>query len=280
MSGMTPIQPPFMTYSEQVFATYLDNHGYAWDYEPEIEGQTSRPDFRIRHAGVELLCDVKQRDPTVMPEGGACIDPVGKVRDMLHRAIKQIAGFDDHLCTVALYNHGDYETRLDPFIIYGAMFGQPGFTFDVSTETGQGDPDSTRSVFLPRGGKMVKHYNPLELRNSPQNISAAIAIELHSPPNPEYERASKEAELMKIAEVDRALTFEEDRDIMIALLRQMRSRLEERPRLVTCLNPYARHPFPKEQFFRGEYDEQWEIIDGRQTRTFLGPKVVIEPDDE
>ena len=274
------IKSPFTTVSEELFAEYLDAAKYPWEYEEPVEGQTKKPDFRIRHGGVELLCDVKQRNPSEMPKGGGNANPVRHVREILRRAIKQFKGFDEHLCAAVLYNHGDWETSLEPFIIYGAMLGQPGFSMNLDAETGTLDPDTAQNVFMARGGKMIKHYEPLEVYETPRNISAVIALERHSPDNPVFKQAQAEEESRQSSSLGRALTDEEGCAIGWDLIQQgLQSRLPERQRVIVCLNPFARQSF-SEHLFKGDYDERWAITDGSMQRVWAGAKCESFEDDD
>jgi hypothetical protein len=166
----------FKTKSEELFAAYLDEAKHAWDYEPLIPGHTKRPDFHVTDTALGLLFDVKERSPSEMPSGPRCIDPIGKVRKLIESGRQTFKHFKDRPCGLVVYNNGDFDTRLDPFCIYGAMLGQPGIRFPFDPETGTMDGDAAESVFLPRGGKMVKHYEPFEPHDSTRNMSAVIAL--------------------------------------------------------------------------------------------------------
>src|SRR5437867_1044014 len=44
--------------AERWFERYLREHGYEYEYEPDL-GVSTRPDFLVRRGDVELVCEVK-----------------------------------------------------------------------------------------------------------------------------------------------------------------------------------------------------------------------------
>ena len=48
--------------------------------------------------------------------------------------------------------------------------------------------------------------------------------------------------------------------------------LRQIPRVVVCVNPFARHPLP-ENAFNGPYDERWALLDGALTRVHAGSQL-------
>jgi hypothetical protein len=271
-------QVQFMNISEELFASYLDAAKYPWDYEQAIQGQTKKPDFRIRHTGVELLCDVKQRNATELPEGGGNANPVRRVRELLNKGIKKFKGFDDHLCAVVVYNDCDWQTSLYPFVIFGAMLGDPGIQLDFSPETGTLDPDSAQNVFLRRHGKFIRHYEPLDVYDTPRNISAVIALETEVPKNPVFAQAEAQEVRRRTIELGKPLNGDDRIAIVCGLTRQMRATLPQIQKVTVCLNPFARHPLPDDLFI-GDYDQRWAIVGDTMQRVFAGTKVESSDED-
>jgi hypothetical protein len=265
----------FKTVSEQHFSCYLDEHRYAWTYEPQIEGKRKKPDFLACRDGFEFLCDTKERSPKAAPPGARHFDPIQTVRRLIDEGRLKFMEFAERLCILVAYNNGDCDTRLDPTCIFGAMLGDPGFTLDFDLESGTCDPYSTQNVFLERGGRMIRHYKPLEPRESPNNLSAVVALTSYRVPNPAFQRASVEEEEIQRQQKGQDLTTHEKLEITYKLLQSMRMTLRETPKVVVCINPFARHPLP-DRLFDGPYDERWAIQNGTLQQVFAGAELKPE----
>jgi hypothetical protein len=55
----------------------------------------------------------------------------------------------------------------------------------------------------------------------------------------------------------------------------MRMTLRETPKVVVCINPFARHPLP-DRLFDGPYDERWAIQNGTSQQVFAGAELKPE----
>jgi hypothetical protein len=288
----------FDTVSEQYFAEYLDSAKYRWDRHPPIPGQSKIPDFGFDHRGVRVLSDVKERTPSkeqleeTQREIDAAIagerhstarhfNPVEQVRHLINQGRRKFKNFDGHLCALIIYNNGHRDVRLDPYIIFGAMLGNPGFTLSLNTETGRADHTTLKSGFLPRGGEMVRKYDPLTPSKSLRNISAVVALEPYRVPNPAFAQA-REEEIRRLTDkFSRHLSDDERAGIIGTLFFDygMKASLGDTWGLTVCTNPFANIPLP-DDLFAGPYDTCWSIVDGVMTRVFAGEQrvAVDEPD--
>lgn len=261
--------PEFQTTSEKLLADYLDQHGYAWEYEPPISGKDKVPDFRIRRETVECLCDVKERSPKPLPPGARNFDPIKGIRKLIKSGREKFREFDCDLCSLVVYNNGDLDTLLLPDYIYGAVLGNPGIEFDFDASSGTLDTQTGRNVFLSRGGQMIRHYAPLEAHDSATNIGAIVILETYRVPNPAFDRAFREQSEEREKRLGRSLTEREECILNVSLLESIPAPLTEVPRLVVCTNPFAHHPIP-ENVFNGPYDERWSIQENHLDRVFVG----------
>lgn len=266
----------FKTVSEQLFGCYLDENGYRWTYEPQIEDKRKKPDFLACRDGIEFLCDTKKRSPKTVPSEFRPFDPIKPVRQLIRAGRRKFKEFTERLCILVVYNNGDGDARLYPIEVFGAMLGDPGLTLDFDPESGTCDPHSTQSVFLERGGGMIRHYEPLEPHDSAENLSAVVALTSCRVPNPEFQRASAEEERIERQKKGQDLTAREELDIAYKLVQSMPMNLRETPKVVVCINPFARHPLP-DNLFDGPYDERWAIQDGELQQVFAGTE--LEPEE-
>lgn len=271
------MSPQFKTVSEQCFADYLDEYGYDWEYEPQFPGKSKKPDFRVRRDAIECLLDVKERSPKHAPPGARNFDPIKGVRKKIEEGREKFKAFGDHLCGLVLYNNGDCDTRFNPWCIFGAMLGDPGLTVPFDVKAGTLDVESAQSEFLPRGGKMIRHYTPLVPHESTMNISAVIVPSLYGVPNPEFDRAVQNEIDRRQDHLGRSLHADERAVVVWEVGPGVPPTLKRVPRVVVCTNPFAR-PFP-DSIFDSPYDERWAIHNDSLERVFAGSQVVdVEAD--
>jgi len=267
----------FRTESERLFAAYLDKAHYQWAYEVPIDGRSKIPDFQVSRGNAECLCDVKERAPKSAPPGARHFDPIKGIRKLIESGRQKFAEFDEYPCALILYNNGDCDTRLDPLCIFGAMLGEPGMQFAFDTSSATINADSATNVFLPRGGKMIKHYDPVEPHDSTKAISAVVALTTCRPPNPVYEKVVHAKCHSLEQERGRQLTTGERLSVQFDVLQLQPATLGEFLRLTVCLNPLATHAL-SDDLFNGPYDERWSMIDGTMTRIFEGESLHELPD--
>jgi hypothetical protein len=279
----------FDTDSERHFAAYLDAAGHRWDRHPSIPGQSKIPDFGFDHSGVQVLCEVKERRPNdeqkkedrlamdaiaagEQPENNPRhFNPIEAVRHSIVKGRSKFKDFCGQLCALVIYNNGNKDTRLRPHIIFEAMLGDGGFQANLNVETGVVDPSSFQSVFLPRGGEMVRSYDPLEPHESLTNISAIVALESYWIPNPLFELAREEEVARQTVQLGRSLTKQERAQIAIRLQLEagLKRSLGQTWGLTVCTNPFASIPFP-DDLFNGSFDARWSIVNGVLMRVFAG----------
>jgi hypothetical protein len=264
----------FVTFSEKLFASYLNEFGYKWSYEQLFSGKVKVPDFLITRDEIDCLCDVKERSQKPLPPPGArCFDPIKGIRKLIEKGREKFREYNDHSCALVLFNNGDCDTRLDnPVFIFGAMLGEPGFKLDFDPNTCTLVDGSARNVFLNHGGKMVQHYTPLEPSDSTKCISAVVAMTTSRPANPEFNRLKKIECQSAETRLGRNLCVEEEMEIEYSLLHSTPARLNEVTRLIVCINPFARLPL-SESLFNGPYDERWAMANWTLTRIFAGSEL-------
>jgi len=122
--------------AELLFEEYLDAHAYGWEHEPDLNIDTA-PDYRIRRAGVEVICEVKEFETqAIRALGQAAGGPVVVPPKLLYRTIRAqldsaarqlrpLAGRGLPLLVV-LANPSGATVSLDPPALFHAMYGGGG----------------------------------------------------------------------------------------------------------------------------------------------------------
>jgi hypothetical protein len=159
------------------------------------------------------------------------------------------------------------------------MLGEPGIQFPFNPESGTLDGDAAESVFLPRGGKMIRHYEPFEPHDSAQNMSAVIALAEYRIPNPAFKPAYAEEESRRVARLGRPLSSREKFYIGYDLIAGGTPlTLGDAVGVTVCDNPLAKHHLP-DTIFKGDFDQRWAIVEGALTRVFAGEHRQSSEDD-
>lgn len=143
------------TESERVFQAYLTSNGYNdWDYEPEVGGQSRRPDYLVRRQACELLFEVKelrakdgwhQQDECHQETTGHQIEyggPCEGLRQEINEARKKFKKLKEWCCSLVVRSIDDARTMLDPTYVFSAMLGDITFTLNWDPSTGKADPNS------------------------------------------------------------------------------------------------------------------------------------------
>jgi hypothetical protein len=140
-----------LTESELWFQRYAAEHGLhgADDHEPDL-GKSARPDFRVNAGGPGVICEVKEFVTSSFQRRLADAsfvtlsshDQHGTVRNKIgktaKRQLRPYAGRDDAL-VVVLANPRQVEVDIyEPSGVIAAMYGDPGYTFEVDSSTGEG----------------------------------------------------------------------------------------------------------------------------------------------
>jgi hypothetical protein len=134
--------------AERWFERYLRDHGYEYDYEPDF-GVAKRPDFLIRRARVEIVCEVKgfDRPPALERRLAGTSRAVmvgddevyGPMRNSVREAARQLrplAGSEWPL-VVVLANPMGFYVHLSIERLVEAMFGNPGYAGRFDPEEGR-----------------------------------------------------------------------------------------------------------------------------------------------
>ena len=120
---------PVRAQSEALLQEYLRSHGLTdVEVEPVIENSSSRPDYRLRADGAEVLLDVedftaKLEDSRV--RGGA-YNPYGPIREKLNAARRKFKDMDGQCCCLVFENPDKQRIHLTWQIVLGAMLSDLG----------------------------------------------------------------------------------------------------------------------------------------------------------
>jgi hypothetical protein len=250
---------PIKTESEALLEEYFRSHGLTdVEFEPTIEGTSKRPDYRLRADGAEVLLEAKEFNarPQDFRGTGGAYDPYCPVREKIGAARKKFKDMEEHCCCLVLHNHEKPLVSLGWQIVMGAMLGDLGFSFPVSTTTGKGDLSKMEHVTLG-GGKMLKHRSDTPISPENTTISAIIVVERYGIGEKRFRLFvhDREQELERELGVEEYLELAEqsagtERDLS---LNRIRVRVHE--------NPYARIPLDR-RLFRGPFDERYGEIEG------------------
>lgn len=240
------------TKGEALFEQYLGDRGIGFDYEVGEGGR--RPDYRLKTAPA-VYCEVK--DFTFGPEERAEMEGFHKgsrvgskgpealydrIRDAIGKAAKQLRTARGKPCVVVLHNAGSLMS-LAPFLIGGAMFGDPAIT--VPLDGGELTP-----VFT--GGRML---------GDTKNTSVS-AVAVLSRVNANQHLIDER--LARLGPWQGPGLPTSDR--VTAVVEAMTQLLNEKPEAglqVACLrihhNPFALAPLP-EEILKGPNDQHFKFV--------------------
>lgn len=261
------MNPTLRTYSEMLFESYLSRHGYAYEFEPEIAGQSKRPDFRLFWNGLESLHEIKELNQKGEHPQGACwYDPYQSLRALIEKARDKFKGLKTWPCSLVVHNISDWSARLDPMTVFGAMLGDLGFTMPFDPEAGTCDRNSITNTFLERGMMVVRRHK--EIRNT--TISAVIVLKQENYYAPAFARDMYRRLMDAKWKKGRLLNLVEAWEVRRDFLQRYPRGKFSTPRVVVIDNPVARIPLD-ESLFRGPYDERWTIGKDGMTCVHEGP---------
>jgi hypothetical protein len=124
------------TQGELLFERYLLSMGYEYEFEKEFPGKPKRADYTVLRNGT-FLFDVKDFDTKNPTARFGTFDPYPPLREKINQGRAQFQEFKEYPCSLVLRNNGNPEVPVeDPHIVLGAMYGDSGYTFPVSTVTG------------------------------------------------------------------------------------------------------------------------------------------------
>jgi hypothetical protein len=136
------------TDAERWFERYLRDHGYSYDYEPDL-GVGKHPDFVIERNGVKVVCEVKafEQVPALQKKLEGRTAPVmasddevyGPIRSAVRQAAKQLKPLADAglPLVVVLANPLGFVVHLNMERLIEAMFGNPGWAGKFDAEKGE-----------------------------------------------------------------------------------------------------------------------------------------------
>jgi len=167
---------PARTPPDALLQEYIRSHGLTdVEVEPVIENSGSRPDYRLRADGAEVLLDVEDFASKLDENRGrgGTPNPYSPIREKLLAARRRFKGLEGHCCCLVFENRGTSRIDLTWQIVMGAMLSDLGFPA-LAVKASPADSSST-----PMGAQgedaTVKHL-------APDNaiISAVIVVERYA----------------------------------------------------------------------------------------------------
>jgi hypothetical protein len=235
---------------------YLRSHGLTdVEVEPTIENTGSRPDYRVRADGTEVLLDVEEfsaRPEDGRARGGA-YNPYGPIREKIAAARRKFKDMEGHSCCLVLQNQERPRVGLNWQIVTGAMLSDLGFPSSASQSGRAGSPKPEA------GATGQEETRQQHSAIAPENtiISAIIVVERYAIGEKRFRLFvhDREQQLGRELGVEEYLELAEqsagtERDLS---LNRIRVRVHE--------NPYARIPLDR-RLFRGPFDERYGEIEG------------------
>jgi hypothetical protein len=246
-----PVRVP----SDALLQEYLRSHGLTdVEVDPAIENSSSRPDYRLRADGFEVLFDIEELS-TKPPDGrtrGGAYNPYGPIREKISAARRKFKDMEGHCCCLILENQEGPRIGLNWQIVIGAMLSDLGLPFPIGQQQAEA----------------LKHSAA-----SPENtiISAIIVVERYPIGEKRfrlfvYEREQELGSELGVEEYLQALEQSAGTERDLSLIR-VRVRVHE--------NPHARVPFDR-RLFLGPFDERYGVLDGleRIGQVYVGSGVV------
>ncbi len=243
---------PVRVQSEALLQEYLRSHGLTdIEVEPVIENSSSRPDYRLRADGTEVLLDVenftsKLEDSRV--RGGA-YNPYGPIREKLNAARRRFKDLEGHCCCLILENPDKPRIDLSWQIVMGAMLGD--LTFPSLAAKAQ-PTDPSRTLAGTQGEEATVK------RLAPENaiISAVIVVERYAIGEKRFRLFVHDRE----QELGRDFGVEEYRQAVEQSAGTDRDLSLNRVRVRVYENPCANVPLDR-RLFRGPFDERYGVVE-------------------
>jgi hypothetical protein len=234
---------PIRVQSDALLQEYLRSHGLTdVEVDPVIENSSSRPDYRLRADGFDLLVDVEELS-TKPQDGrirGGAYNPYGPIREKISGARRKFKDLEGHCCCLILENQERPRIGLNWQIIMGAMLSDLGLPSAVGQQQGEA----------------LKHSQV-----SPEEtiISAIIVVERY----PIGEKRFRLFVYEREQELGRELGVEEYLQALEQSAGTGRDLSLNRVRVRVHENPYAQLPLDR-RLFRGPFDERYGVIDGAE----------------
>ncbi|MCA9024696.1 MAG: hypothetical protein KDA86_05750 [Planctomycetaceae bacterium] len=141
-------------------------------------------------------------------------------------------------------NIDDWEARLDPEVVLGAMLGDLGFAIGFDHASGRLVPGTERNKFLD-GGKMIR-YKTGDAQNT--TISAIVVLERFRIPDLAFQKVVNEEILRREEATRQTLSDRERLDVRFAMYGNHSLQTRDAPRVCVVENPVARRRFPEDLF--------------------------------
>ncbi len=240
------------TPSDSLLKEYLRSHGLTdVEVEPVVENSSSRPDYRLRADGVEMLLDVEDFTSKLEDSRlrGGAPNPYGPIREKLNAARRRFKDMEGHCCCLILENSDKLRIDLSWQIVMGAMLG--GLTFRSLAPKAR-PADSSRTQGSTKGEEAtVKH-------SVPENaiISAVIVVERYAIGEKRFRLSVHDQE----QKLERDLGVEEYRQAVEQSAGTDRDLSLNRVRVRVHENPCANVPLDR-RLFRGPFDERYGVVE-------------------
>ena len=244
---------PVRVQSHALLLEYLRAHGLTdLEVDPVIENSSSRPDYRLRADGFEVLFDVEELStkPADARTRGGAYNPYGPIREKISAARRKFKNMEGHCCCLILENQERPRIGLNWQIIMGAMLSDLGLPFPI----GRQEADLKHSV--------------ISLEST--IISAIIVVERY----PIGERRFRLFVYEREQELGRELGVEEYLQAIEQSAGTERDLSLSRVRVRVHENPNARVPLDR-RLFQGPFDERYSVIDSpeRSGQVYVGGAV-------
>jgi hypothetical protein len=241
----------FQTKSEAVFADYLTERSY--DFEYELSSGSHRLDFWVDAHGSKVVCEVKEINVPVPDSKIGSIDPYKVAKAAIKAKAKQgkeLKGKYPYIIVIRKHRFWP----VDEISVPGAMFGDLALSMPLNTQTGQAQVEHMKTIFS-KGATLQPEQN--------RAVSAVAILDRFNPTaRAAEEELNRRLEGQQITEMEAIeviiATYEELTEAGIFLPDQ------RVPYLKVFHNPHATLPLPM-YVFAGEHDVQWGQIDGRYT---------------
>jgi hypothetical protein len=245
------------TPGELAFEEYLRGRGVPFEHEPPLSFTNKLIDYVVDHpTHGKIYLEVK--DINCPPPAGSfgAFDPHLPIRNHIGEVQRKFKDFANELCALVLFAPpGSFVNLMEPHVMFGAMYGNLGFTISFDPIAGRADASRIESKFLIGEGKMVQ---PTRLQNT--RIAALISLV-------SYSTFAKEANQYVRTDDGRAEEARWD-DVFSG-----RAGISQDPTLCVTVweNGTAKRRLPQD-LFRGPMDAWWTCDEDRQGPSFIGEK--------
>ena len=246
--------------SELKFERYLGEQNLTtYDFEPDVEGKNKKIDYRLLIGDATLYLEVKefQESPSAVINGA--FDPYKRINSKIESALQNLGDYEEHCCSIVLYNASDRYVHLSSDFLLGAMLG-PICCVAPLYEHGMNLNEAIMT--FGDGGYLIDHQEH-RVRNC--HISSVIHLEDFPIGRYLFDKEHKE----RSQQLQRKLSRNEVLDLIKERGNQEHNYGETVLRVVVCENPFANIPLPK-NIFNGPSDERYGSDGMHIARNFTG----------